>query len=117
MDREGTPYLLGLLHAPGVNRNGACQDEGNTSMEQLLINVAADILFADLVTMSAFTPVDSTWTSIANRVVMTLRKQYKEARSEGIIICTMARNCSSLSCVIFDLNGNLKVCFPPCTQV
>lgn len=117
MDREGTPYLLGLLHALGVNRNGACQDEGNTSMEQLLIYVAADILFAELVTMSAFTQVDSTWTSIANRVVMTLRKQYKEDKSEGIIICTLARNCSSLSCVISDLNGNLKTCFPLWTQV
>jgi len=46
--REGTPNLLVLLHAPGFNRNRACQDEGNTSMGQLLIDVGADITSADL---------------------------------------------------------------------
>jgi len=63
--------------------------------------------------MSAFTQVDSTCSSIANKVVMALREQYRETKCEGMAICTLSRNFSSLSCVTSDLDGNLKTCSFP----
>jgi len=49
VDRERTPWLIVLLHAPWYNSNWAHQGEGDrmkASMEPMLYAAGVDILFA-----------------------------------------------------------------------